>query len=264
MKVFLFLITLVSFSANAESSRDAWTALVGEKFSGRPMFQYVENDAELPNVLIYGDSISIHYTQRVRDRLEARANVYRIFQNGGDSSSFIGKMTRMHEVMTSGNLDEPWTFEWDVIHFNVGLHDLKFVKNRELNKKEGTQVTSLEQYKQNLHDIIGYLKALAPNATLIFATTTPVPEKAQGRFVGDSVRYNAAALVVLADYPGIEINDLYQATYENHSEWWVKPGNVHFNDAGKTAQGDLVADRVSAVLERMDSVSNSSSALTRH
>lgn len=241
-----FLLTcalLFGNSAMADTAQDAWESLTG-KFSDRPMFQYIENNPDLPNVLIYGDSISIHYTQRVRERLDGKANVYRIHMNGGDSSSFIPKMTHMHELMTASQLDDPWTFEWDVIHFNVGLHDLKFVKNKELNSEEGTQVTSIQQYKENLREIIGYLDDLAPHARKIVATTTPVPEGARGRVVGDSAAYNAAALEVLTDHPAIRINDLYELTLDKHSQWWAKPGNVHFNETGRNAQGDAVANTI--------------------
>ena len=199
MRGFLILfLGVLPALALAKSAEDAWRGLVGEKFAGRPEFQYVQNDPNLPNVLIYGDSISIHYTQTVREQLDGKVNVYRIQENGGDSSSFIPKMTRMHDTMRSAALDDPWSFDWDVIHFNVGLHDLKFVKDGELDKENGTRVTSIGEYEQNLRDIVEYLRVLAPDAALIFATTTPVPEGARGRIVGDAARYNSAALKVLA------------------------------------------------------------------
>ena len=76
---------------------------------------------------------------------------------------------------------------------------------------------------------------------LIFATTTPVPANAKGRFEGDSIVYNKAALDVLANYPDIVINDLYSFT-KPHSEGWAQePGNVHYKDVGFLAQGKEVA-----------------------
>lgn len=54
-------------AANAAevTAEAAWTELVGNLIE-RPAFAYVQNDAALPNVLIYGDSISIGYTPGVR------------------------------------------------------------------------------------------------------------------------------------------------------------------------------------------------------
>lgn len=230
------------FGAESESrSVDTWYKLVDKGFKKSPAFAYVENNPDLPNVLIYGDSISIGYTPRVRADLEGRANVYRICRNGGPSGSFIGKMTVMHDAMRDQRLDAPWTHEWDVIHFNVGLHDLKFVYQGKLDKENGRQVSSLKVYQKNLRNIVAYLKKIAPDATLIFATTTPVPEGEPGRFAGDAQKYNDAALEVLRDFPEIVINDLFTFTKPNQSEWWTKPGDVHYLEAGKNAQGDEVA-----------------------
>lgn len=206
-----------------------------------PEFAFVENNPALPNVLIYGDSISIGYTQRLRKKLEGKANVYRLYCNGGDSDSVIGKMTRMHDAMRDGELDKPWTFQWDVIQFNVGLHDLKYLSQAKLDKENGKQVSSVGTYQKNLGEIIAYLKQLAPDAKLIFATTTPVPEGEPGRIAGDARKYNAAALDVLLKHPEISITDLFAFTEPHHADWWIKPGNVHYNPAGRNAQGDEVA-----------------------
>ncbi|TWU44197.1 Alpha-L-fucosidase [Novipirellula aureliae] len=227
-------------SGHSNPARDAWAKLAG-KSVGRPEFAFVENDPALPNVLIYGDSISIMYTQRVREKLKDKANVYRLYCNGGDSSSFIAKMTKMHEAMRDEKLDQPWTFDWDVIQFNIGLHDLKYISANKLDKQNGKQVTTLQEYQKNLDEIVGYLKKLAPEAKLIFATTTPVPEGEPGRFAGDAVKYNKVAEEVMSKYPEITINDLYSFTKPNQQVWWNKPGDVHYKPEGRSAQGDEVA-----------------------
>ena len=227
---------------NMGSTKAAWDKLAG-RFSKRPEFLYVENDSSLPNVLIYGDSISIGYTQRVRQGIGSEANVYRLYKNGGNSDVFIPAMKTMHHVMRDEKLDKPWTFQWDVIHFNVGLHDLTVIKP-DGKSSEAASRTSIEQYKKNLKDILAYLQELAPDAKLIFATTTPVPERAFNptRLAGDSKKYNEAAFEVLADYPEVIINDLFTLTKPNQPKWWSKPGNVHYQKAGSNAQGDQVTE----------------------
>ncbi len=242
------VFVLCAVSVQAETARDTWNQLVGKQATTRPMFGFVENDPALPNVLIYGDSISIGYTSHVRAKLAGKANVYRLHCNGGDSSTFIAKMIRMHEVMRDEKLEDPWSFQWDVIHFNVGLHDIKYLAANKLDKVNGKQVSSIEDYQKNLDEIVSYLKQLAPNAKLIFATTTPVPENEPGRNVGDSEKFNAAAIEVLGKYPEIKINDLFAVTKPNHEKWWSKPGNVHYNQVGTTAQGDEVVRVISDVL----------------
>jgi hypothetical protein len=235
----------------ATSAQDAWKKLVGVGSARRPAFAFVENQPGLPNVLIYGDSISIAYTPVVRQALKGKANVYRIHCNGGDSGSVIAKMDRMHATMRSDELRGRWSFHWDVIHFNVGLHDLKYVSKRGLDTKAGKQVTSPSQYEKNLRAIVAYLKKTAPKATLIYATTTPVPAKSAGRIAGDAARYNAVALKVMQEHPAIAVNDLHAFTKPNHATWWSRPGNVHFNRTGVAAQGNEVARVVrKALLER--------------
>ena len=85
---------------------------------------------------------------------------------------------------------------------------------------------------------------------MIFATTTPVPEKSNGRKAGDAERYNAVALDVMKKHPSIIINDLFTLTKPMQSKWWTRPGNVHFNEKGYTAQGDQVAKHVEEALAK--------------
>jgi hypothetical protein len=248
--VFLSVGLLLACSMQAESARDSWGKLVGAKSLANAAYEYVENNPELPNVLIYGDSISIGFTPQVRKALAGKANVYRLYCNGGDSSSVIEKMDRMQSVMRDEKLTDRWTFKWDVIQINVGLHDLKYMNNGKLDIENGKQVFSLDQYVSNLKAGIEYLKKTAPTARLIFATTTPVPADSDGRKEGDASRYNEAALQLLKEYPEVVINDLYSFTMPNQKKWWSKPGNVHFNKEGCAAQGDETARVITKVLEK--------------
>jgi hypothetical protein len=247
-KVMAAILVCMSISGMvyAGTAKDTWTDLVGKRSSKRPEFAFVQNNPALPNVLIYGDSISMGYTLQVRKKLKNRANVYRLHCNGGDISKVIPAMTKMHKKMA-----EHWSFKWDVIHFNTGLHDLKYLdKNKKYDTKKGKQVHSTEDYKKGLKGIIEYFKEIAPDAKIIFATTTPVPEKSRGRIAGDAVKYNKAAIEVLKGYPEIGINDLYGLTKPNQSKWWKGPGNVHYTKLGTTAQGDMVASTILNTLEK--------------
>ena len=234
----------------ANSAEQAWNSLPEPNRLGQPEFAYVVNDPALSNVLIYGDSISIDYTQDLRRELHGIANVYRLYTNGRDSGSFIQQMTLMHDTMRNQNLVGHWDFDWDLVHFNVGLHDLKYVLDGKLNREQGEQVATIEQYQTNLRDIVGYLKQTFPEAKLVFATTTPVPQGARGRDPGDAEKYNTAALAVLTAYPDIVINDLFTLTLPNQAQWWRKPGNVHFNATGSAKQAEQVAQVICEVLQQ--------------
>ncbi len=249
LTLFFIASASVSFGGTAE---EAWYGIALRKKAAdkNKAFQFVENNPSLPNLFIYGDSISIAYTPVVRDLLEGKANVYRLHVNGGDSSSFVSKMDTLHATMQNPALNGHWVHEWDVVQVNVGLHDLKYiVKGSKLDKINGKQVSSLDEYEKNLEKIIAYLGERHPRAKLVFALTTPVPEGEPGRHAGDAAKYNKVALKVLKNHPEIVINDLYSFTKPHHEVWWTRPGNVHFNKIGIRAQGEEVARVLEELLD---------------
>ena len=244
---FRLMASALSLKYNDEICRQAWISLCKGNAKKKP-FRYVSPQKGLANVFLYGDSISIGYTETVQNELTGKANVIRLFGNGGSSNEFIRNMEEMKKAMFQPFLKEGWDFEWDLIHFNVGLHDLKYVVNGKLDKLNGKQVSSVAKYKENLKSICKYLIENYPKAILIFATTTPVPEGEPGRFAGDEIKYNKAALEVLAEYPKIKVNDLYSFVKPNFLKWEIKPGNVHYNPTGQHEQGKEVAQ---VILERI-------------
>lgn len=212
----------------------AWESKVPEKLAGNQAFDFVHADDDLPNVLIMGNSISIGYTPTVRESLAGVANVYRIPDNGGDTRKALKNME-----LWLGNID------WDVIHFNWGLHDLKRLVEGKLNIK-GDRLVPSDEYKANLEQIMKRL--LTTDATLIWATTSFVPDGAAGRIRGEEEIYNAAANEVLAWYSNILIDDQFLLTSSHPDEQRVE--NVHFKTEGKKRQGTAVADMIRQALNK--------------
>jgi hypothetical protein len=194
-----------------------------------PAFTEITDDPALPRVLLIGDSISIGYTLPTRARLEGRANVHRIPVNGGPT---IRGLESLDQWLGSGR--------WDVIHFNWGLHDLRFMD-------DGKHQVAIEVYEKNLRDLVGRLKRTG--AVLIWASTTPVPdaEVTPPRKSGDVIIYNAAAKRVM-DENGIRINDLYTVALPQLSTIQL-PANVHYTDSGYDALGERVAASIREVLD---------------
>jgi len=219
----------------------AWKSL-GWFNSTLYQFRYIAPQENLPKVFLYGDSISIAYTEYVRASLEGKAFVCRIHKNGKSSHNFIKGMTHFHDAMFEPKLKGGWDFDWDVIHFNVGLHDLKYLNEQNLlDLENGTQVSSIDVYKKNLRKIVEYLKKNHPNSKLIFATTTPVPEGAKGRIKGDQIKYNKAALEVLKHYPEVHINDLQTFSIDVWKKYGKNHNDVHYKPEGARLQGIEVA-----------------------
>lgn len=200
-----------------------------------PSFAEITLDPNVPDVLLIGDSISMGYTIPTRERLKGRANVHRPPRNCGPTSRGLAEL-------------EVWlgTRRWDVIHFNWGLHDLKFVdgEGRVTDAGKGRHFTSFDQYKENLGKLVSRLKTTG--AKLIWATTTPVPAGANGRQNGDAAKFNAVAKEIM-NQPGITINDLYAFALPRLKEIQL-PQNVHFTKEGSGRLADQVAR---AILERL-------------
>ncbi|WPJ96624.1 SGNH/GDSL hydrolase family protein [Coraliomargarita algicola] len=199
-------------------------------------------DAALPNVLILGDSISIGYTRQVRELLQGKANVYRPMSADGT------RPRNCNGTVVGLKVSQPMlqSHQWDVIHFNWGLHDLKHVKRAHTNEKsndpQDPQQSTPQEYERNLREIVREL--VKSDAQLIFATTTPVvPGTLNPLRTPDApVEYNAIAVKIMAEYQ-IRVNDLHAYCLPNLAEW-QQPKNVHFKPKGSQA----IAERVAAVI----------------
>lgn len=197
-------------------------------------------DPSLPNVLLLGDSISIGYTLQVRELLKGKANVYRPLKSGKPLNCFTAENGIASLSAWVG------TQKWSVIHFNFGLHDLKYVNGTKLDKVGGTQVSTVEGYKKNLDTLVPLLQKTG--AKLIFATTTIVPAGEGGRVEGDEKRYNEAALEVMKKY-GVAVNDLHALTSTFPPELFKKPANVHYSEEGSARLAKQVAGSVLQALQ---------------
>ena len=196
-----------------------------------PALVQVEDVPGLPRVLLIGDSISMGYTPGVRDLLKGKANVHHPPENC--SSTVVG-LKRL----------DAWLGEkkWDVIHFNFGLHDLKYVdeKNTMVAVEKGKQLVPPEEYEKNLRKIVERLKKTG--AKLIWCSTTPVSEGTTGRVAGDEVKYNQAAGKVMTE-SGVEINDLYAFAAPKAKDI-QQPKNVHFTPEGSRQLAAVVAAKI--------------------
>jgi len=203
-----------------------------------PAFEKITDQPGLPRVLLIGDSISIGYTLDVRAKLKGKANVHRIPTNGGPTPNGLANL----KAWLGGG-------KWDVIHFNWGLHDLKYMgadnKNLADPKAAGSrQQVPLDQYEKNLRELVKQMKATG--AKLIWCATTPVPEGADGRLPGDEVKYNQAAAKVMKEHQ-VAIDDLYAYALPKLKEI-QRPANVHFSDEGSEYLARQVAASIEAAL----------------
>jgi lysophospholipase L1-like esterase len=189
------IAALASIAASSQNLEPAKAAQPPAKAKD-PALVEVADVPGLPRVLLIGDSISMGYTLLVREKLKDQANVHRPLENCGDTAR---GQARLEAWLGKGH--------WDVIHFNFGLHDLKYLddKGNYVAPDKGKQVAPPEAYRQRLRELTTRLKATG--AKLIFATTTPVPPGTPGRVAGDERIYNRVAREVMADL-GVPVDDL--------------------------------------------------------
>ncbi|NND96810.1 MAG: SGNH/GDSL hydrolase family protein [Pirellulaceae bacterium] len=222
--------------ANAKTGRNAAAKKPVRK--PNPAFEPPQVVDGLPNVLLIGDSISIGYMVAAREKLKGVANVWRPTTNCGPTTKGV-------ESLDSWLGDR----KWDVIHFNFGLHDLKYMgpNNENLADPESAsshQQVPIDQYAANLKKIAERLKKTG--ATVIWRETTPVPKGAKGRVVGDSKRYNEAAAKVMEEVGGIQVDRMYDFAIKNVENL---PANVHYSQEGSKKLAEQVARSVKAAIE---------------
>ncbi|MCI0460927.1 MAG: dienelactone hydrolase family protein [Gemmataceae bacterium] len=188
--------------------------------------------ADLPKVVLIGDSIRMGYAPLVARRLEGKAIVISPKPNGGDSGNVLK------------NLEE-WAIRQQpaVIHFNCGLHDLK------LAKKEKTYQVDFDRYEQNLRAIVARLRK-GTSAALVFASTTPILDDRHAkrgagfdRFEADVRLYNVTAERVMKEL-GVPVHDLHWIVEQGGPEQMLAKDGTHYTPAANERLAAAVTDCV--------------------
>ena len=166
---------------------------------------------DLPRVLLLGDSISGGYFDGVAKGLEGQAYVTRL-----GSSKPVSLPAYFDEVRLALS-----QHAYAVIHFNNGLHGWDYTE---------------EEYAQGLTQLVDYLKTNAPQAKLIWASSTPwrtgAPEFAGFEPRNERVIVRNQIAVRQMEQAGIPINDLYSLMEPNHA---LLCDGVHY-----TAEGNVL------------------------
>ena len=193
--------------------------------------------ANLPKVLLIGDSISGGYSKEVKRLLDGKVAVTGPLANAEATIHGVAKL-------------DDWigTTKWDLIHFNWGLWDI-------YGWKYAKEDRSPAMYEQRLDTLVTRLKKTG--AKLIWATTTPVCREAETTMLKQfktevkispelEKEYSDAALRVMKKHE-IEVNDLH-AVIKPEQDKVQGIDNVHFSGAGYGMLGKAVAQRIATSL----------------
>jgi len=218
----LFFITLVGVAAMCAAE-----SVHREKIEWCNIRWENTTDPELPRVLLIGDSITLGYSGHVKKLLAGKANVDVLATSKAiDDPAFLKETAYVLEGYTHA-----------VVHFNNGLH--------------GWHVSNAA-YAKCMAAYVKEVQRLAPNAKLLWASTTPVPSKRKGAKLdkkrnGTVLARNKAAGQVMEEM-GIPINDIYGLMVGDLEQLTASKGNVHYGEKGKAMQAQAVADAVTAQL----------------
>ncbi len=184
---------------------------------------FVRGVNKVKNVLVLGDSIRVGYDKSIRESLKGIARVEFPEENCRFASYFL---RHFHEYMSALNGEKI-----DVIHWNAGLWDCLRLFGEEPH-------TPLEVYSYYMERICVRIKKLAPEAKVIFATSTAVlSEKMSAdfkRYNEEIEEYNKVAVRVVKKY-GFEVNDLYavsaklpESAHSDAVHYYTKEGTEAF------------------------------------
>jgi lysophospholipase L1-like esterase len=181
------------------------------------------NETNLPRVLLIGDSITRDYYPGVEKHLAGKAYVARLA-----TSRFASDPVLLQEIALV--LDNT---KFDIIHFNNGMHGWQH---------------SEEEYRAAFPKILETIRSHAPNAKLIWATTTPLkvshPNNSNEASDERIAARNAIGLELIKKQ-NILVDDL-NALMRGHPEY--HSDNVHFNAEGIRLEAAQVAASIEPLL----------------
>ena len=179
---------------------------------------------KLPRVLLIGDSITRGYGSSVEALLKGKASVSRLA-----TSKSVGDPVLLEEVALVLK-----QYHWDVVHFNNGLHGWEYTE---------------EDYKRSFPDFIGTIRKYAPDAKLIWATTTPMrsgPGLSEVNPRTDRVKERNRIAAEIVTRENIPTDDLF-SLLDGRPEYYSGDG-VHSNGKGVEAEATKVADSITKLL----------------
>ncbi len=179
---------------------------------------------DLPRVLLVGDSITRGYFDAVEKRLAGKAYGARLA-----TSKCVADPTFLDEVQL---LLKQYRFA--VIHFNNGLHGFGYTE---------------EQYRLGLVELMATFQKHAPDAKLLWASSTPIRKRENLQEISDGTERVQARNEIAAELMkerSVPVDDLY-GLVEQHPDWFSGDG-VHFNEKGREVEAQQVAEAILSCL----------------
>ena len=186
----------------------------------------------MKKIFLLGDSIRSGYDRYVKESMANVAKVYYPDENCRFTGYVLRNAHKWKDDTKVGNAD--------VVHWNAGHWDTVRIYGDDC-------LTRCEVYADNIERIWERLRFLFPDATQVFATSTPVIESGyidgfEVRYNRDVEKYNEIAVNVLKKH-GVIINDLYSLLKDKPES--LHSDQTHYYTADAT---ELIGSRVNFVI----------------
>lgn len=171
------------------------------------------HNAQSPRVFLIGDSITAQYEGAVVNLLKAKGVMTTYW-----ASSYC-LTSPCYLKFLDGYLSET---EYDVIHFNNGLHSLG---------------TPTEAWAEALRKALTLIRVRCPKTRIVWTTSTPLKDAKKTEKVKE---LNAAAAKIVAELGDVVTDDLFETMDPlNRMEHWSD--TYHFKASAKKIQAEQVA-----------------------
>jgi len=181
-------------------------------------------NATLPNVLLIGDSITRNYYPGVVRRLEKTANVYLLA-----TSACVGDPRLPHQITDFATME---AVRFDLVHFNNGMHGWFYTE---------------AQYKEAFPVFLQAIQSAAPNAQLIWTTTTPVRADATTGATNPRIDARNAIGRSFIEGRGIATDDQHELMMHHQDSY---EDSIHFNKGGAEEQAQQVVSVITTMMTK--------------
>lgn len=203
MRGLAFLLLIATLSAQPRRENIEWT----------DVWMPNMKSAQLPRVMLIGDSITRGYYATVEEKLKGKA--------------YVARYTTSKAIGDPALLDEIRTFlkqtDFQVVQFNIGMHGWAY---------------SEAEYEKHFPALVKAIRKAAPKAKLVWAHTTPIrKDNPQGATNARIEARNAIAAAYCGkqSIPVTNLHALMVTKAQLHSD------DVHFDKEGSRILGTAVA-----------------------
>lgn len=183
------------------------------------------NNKDLPRVLLIGNSITRLYFKEVEQQLKGKAVVARI-----STSKSLGDPGLLQEVELVMGYQH-----FNVVHFNNGMHGWSYTE---------------DEYSKSFPELVRIIRKHAPDAKLIWASTTPVRSgEGMKKFDARNERVLERNRIVsdLLMYENVQMNDLYSLMV-NNTVFYNGNDGIHPTLIGVQVMANQVSDQIKLAL----------------